>query len=277
MFFTMQSVRQRTPLYPTNSAEEAVEAVLRTIRNSTRAARDLIGGERPEPGELAEAGEEISGAVASLMQRWRSLDRASPYRAASIDEARVLVEELLEMADGASETIGAALLLEADLSVLVLAQARADAGDRIRTGRGLRSLRRLASDTGIALGYLSDLEGGRQGPPSDEVLRRLEQVLGVDLSVVTKARDRAVQLKQRHQERQARGRRRAAPAQGLLPREEARLRTIASAVADDPNLFALMEGVRQLPPGARRGVEQLVAELLRAFGESEPGPKAVSH
>jgi transcriptional regulator with XRE-family HTH domain len=271
MFAMEKSVRQRTISFPANEAEEAVYAVLRTIRTSTGAARDLIAQGEAEATELAEVAEEIGGGVASLLQRWRLLDRGSPYRSASLDEAANLVEDVIARAEAAGGNTGIALSLESELAALVLAQARASAAEQIATGRGSRSLRSLAAGTGLALGYLSDLEAGRRGPPSDDVCRKLEVDLDIELlPAVAEARQRAEELKRRHRQRRARARRMPL-AKGKLPREDTRLAAVAVAVADDPRLLELLDAVRQLPPSARRGVEQLVKELTQAFAKVESG------
>ncbi|MDQ6615684.1 MAG: helix-turn-helix domain-containing protein [Actinomycetota bacterium] len=268
MFVVILNVLQRTQYFPTDAYEEAVEAVLRTLRTAVRLAKDLVLVGQTPITELAEVAEEIGVATSALIDRWQRLERRSPYRSASLDEAVMLVTGLMDAADAVGSRANGALSLEGNLSALVAARGRSLLSDRLFAARGAKSLRSLAKEVQLALGYLSDMEAGRAGPPSVEMCHRLEEALGIDLSDVRAAKASADDLKREHRRRTARVRRRSV-AGGTLPREDARLRAIAVAAVDDPGLLDLIEAIGALPPSVRRGLQHLVTELARSLGRSD--------
>lgn len=267
MFVMNSTVRERTITYPTNASEEAVEVVLQTLRTAVREATDLVLSDEPPLAELAELAEDIGSAATAIVDRWQLLERQSPYRLAGLEEAVSAVEGLIGIAEETTGRAAAALSLERDLAALVAAHGRALLSDRLPAGRGSRSIRALAKEVDIALGYLSDLEAGRVGPPSADVCEKLQRATSIELSDVHAARDRADELKRAYRRRTARTRRTSAVG-GTLPREDARLRALATAAIDDPQLLDLVDAIRQLPPGVRRGLEALVSELRHSITEA---------
>jgi transcriptional regulator with XRE-family HTH domain len=215
--------------------------------------------------ELAELVEEIGTAAGSLIDRWPRLERNSPYRLASLDEAIILVSELIELGRTSGDRSSPALLLEGNLSVLVAAQARALLSERLSTARGSRSIRSVSKGLHLALGYLSDLESGRTGPPSAAVLEKLATGLDIDLSDVSTAKIRAEQLKHSHR-RHVTQTRRTYVVGGMLPGEDTRPRALGAAT-DDPQLLDLIDAIRQLPVPLRQVVAKLAKDLKAAWDQ----------
>jgi transcriptional regulator with XRE-family HTH domain len=192
----------------------------------------------------------------------------SPYRLASPDEAISLISELADLGDTPGERAGS-LTFDDSLAALFSLKARALLSDRLRTARGSRSIRSTAGDLNVALGYLSDLESGRKGPPSQAVLGKLADGLAIDLSDVAAAIVQAEELKDAHRQRTARTRR-AYASPGAHPLEDSRLRSLAASAAEDPELMELINAIRRLPVGLRRALRNLLAELEVAQGERLP-------
>lgn len=268
MFAMKSGVRQRTRLFPANEGEEAVEAVLRSLRADAQGAKDLALADSPRRGELAELAERIRSAAGSLVDRWPRLERMSPYRLASLDEGISLISELADLGDTPGRRAGP-LTFDDSLAALFSLKARALLSDRLRTARGSRSIRSTAGDLNVALGYLSDLESGRKGPPSQAVLGKLADGLAIDLSDVAAAIAQAEALKDAYRQRTARARR-AYASPGAYPLEDSRLRSLAASAAEDPELMELIDAIQRLPVGLRRALRNLLAELEAAYGGKVP-------
>jgi len=265
MFVMKSSVRQRTMIYPANEGEEAVEAVLRTLRTDTRAAKDLLQAEGQHREELAELAEQIRTAVGSLVDRWPRLERQSPYRLAALDEAIGMINELADLGE-ASGRRAAPVDFEDSLGALLSVKARALLSERLRAARGSRSVRSTARDLHVALGYLSDLESGRAGPPSASVLEKLADGLAIDLSDVAAAIARAEAFKDAHRRRVAQARRVHA-ATGARTQEDIRLGAFSGSAEEDLELLDLIEAIRRLPAELQRALRLLVTQLAAGQGE----------
>jgi hypothetical protein len=109
-------------------------AVLRSLRADAGAAKDLAlaGGQRRA--ELAELAERIRSAAGSLIDRWPRLERRSPYRLASPDEAIGLIGELADLGEARGAHVGS-LAFDDSLAALFSAKARALLSDRLRTAK----------------------------------------------------------------------------------------------------------------------------------------------
>jgi transcriptional regulator with XRE-family HTH domain len=263
-----KTVRQRTSLYPANESEEAIDAVLRSLRTDVRAAKDLALSGVQRRGELAELAERIRSAAGSLVDRWPRLERLSPYRLASLNEAISIISELADLNETPGGQVGP-LSFDDSLAGLFSLRARALLSERLRMARGSRSIRSTASELNVALGYLSDLESGRANPPSEAILKKLADGLAIDLSDVAATIARAKTLKDAHRQRTARTRRRhASPVAHALGGPW--LSSLAALVAEDPELMELIDAIQRLPVGLRRALRNLLAELEVAHGGQMP-------
>jgi transcriptional regulator with XRE-family HTH domain len=263
----LRSARLRTLPFPANIEEEAVEAVLASLSEAADALLEELGRDVPEFPLIGNLSEDLGRSTRSLIPRWRRLPRASPYREHAIPQALGLLQRVFEAAEAAGPAARDAAAIEDEVGELALVVARLQVGKALRTAREGMSLRAAAAHTGLAVGYLSELEGGQTGLPSDEVCRRLDAALGTKVVPMVKdARQRAAELKDRSRTRRAKGardRRRGGP---LGPRDDARLQAVVTALADDRTLLELTEALIALPHTARRGVQQLMQGFKDAFG-----------
>jgi transcriptional regulator with XRE-family HTH domain len=261
------SVRLRTSPFPANIQEEAVEAALASLSETAAALLDELGPNTPDLPVLGNLSEDLGRSARSLVSRWRRLPRISPYREHAILQALDVLRSVTEAADAAGAAVQDAVATEDEVGEFLLLAARLRVAKALRTARKGTSLRAAAARIGLAVGYLSELEGGQAGLPSDEVCRKLDGALGTKVEPVVKdARLRAAELKTRSRMRRARrgsDRRHGAP---LGPRDDARLQAVVTALAADRSLLELTETLVTLPRAARRGVQQLLEGFNDAYG-----------
>lgn len=67
-----------------------------------------------------------------------------------------------------------------------------DFGDALKAKRtaAKKKLRETSEATGLSVGYLSDIEQGRKGPPDVEVIRKLQDFLGISDDELMKLAER---------------------------------------------------------------------------------------
>jgi transcriptional regulator with XRE-family HTH domain len=253
--------------FPASIEEEAVEAILASLSDAAGALLEELGRDVPELPVVGSLSEDLARSTRSLIPRWRRLPRASPYREHAIPQALGHLQRIFEAAEAAGPDVRDAAAVEDEVGELVLVAARLRVGEALRMARQGMSLRTAAARTGLAVGYLSELEGGQTGLPSDEVGRRLDAVLGTKVEpMVRDVRQRVAELKGRSRTRRAkhaRDRRRGGP---LGPRDDARLQSVVTALADDRALLELTEALIALPHAARRGIQQLIQGFNDASG-----------
>lgn len=252
----------RTILYPSNAEEEAVQAGLDSLRAALRSLRQEIDHPEPELMIIAQLADELGRAARSVVSRSKRLGADSPYWPAAIEEAR----EALEGARGLGKRIGGvvedAIAFEEDLADVLLAAEKLKIGRAVHAARAKRnwSLRALCERAGLAIGYLSDLERGRTGVPSEAAAKALDEVLGTGV-----AAQRAKLLPElsslRHKGRERRLRQ---PEPGLRdPRLSVRLAAISDALARDEGLRVTIERLLEMSDSVRSGIRKLVEELAR--------------
>jgi transcriptional regulator with XRE-family HTH domain len=262
-----QPARLRTLPFPANIEEEAVEAVLTSLSEAAEALLEEFESDVPELAVIGGLSEDLGRSSRSLIPRWRRLPRASPYREQAIRQALDLLQRVSKAAEAAGPAARDAAAIEDEVGELVLAAARLQVGKALRAARQGMSLRAAAARTGLAVSYLSELEGGQTGLPSEEVCRRLDTILGTKVvPVVEEARQRVAVLKDRSRTRRAKGARDRRRDSLFGPRDDARLQAVVTALADDRVLLELTEALVALPHPARRGVQQLIQGIRDAFG-----------
>src|SRR6266536_1048177 len=199
------SARLRTSPYPANIHEEAVEAALASLSETAAALLDELGPNTPDLPVLGNLSEDLGRSARSLVSRWRRLPRISPYREHAILQALDVLRSVSEAADGAGAAVQDAVATEDEVGELILLAARLRVGKALRTARKGTTLRAAAARTGLAVSYLSELEGGQAGLPSDEACQKLDAALGTKVEPVVKdARQRVAELKSRSRTRRAR-------------------------------------------------------------------------
>jgi transcriptional regulator with XRE-family HTH domain len=263
-------VPQRTLPFPASTWEVAVDAVLRALRDAAAAAGEELGASEPDLSLLGTHAEEIGRSAASLLERWRHLDETSPYRDGALEIAVTVVDGVMQTAQAAGPAMESAIALEEELANLVLAAAKWQVGITLRRARGKESLRAMARRAVLSVGYLSELETGQAGLPSEQVCLKLDGALKTDVdSMARTARNQETQLRQRAASRRARQVALPPSLITLGPRANARMQTVIGALVRDPHLMELTEGLMRLGSPARRGIQKLVAELLEPTTGSE--------
>jgi transcriptional regulator with XRE-family HTH domain len=266
------NVRRRTRPHPTNALEEAVDVSLGAVIDAGRALREEINQAPPDVGSIARNAEEVGRAARSLTIRSRRLERGSPYESA-VDEGLELVEGLIVAAEGAGPAVADAIAFEAELVELLAAVVRRRIGGELKKARTRNqlSIRSLSRTTGLGLGYVSEIEGGRSGPPSVEVCTKLDAVLGTKLAkMVGETQARVENLKEAARERRKRESRGTRRVPDLAPRESARVQAAVIALANDDQLLRLVEHLIAVPLEARRAVARLIEGVAPLFKE-DPG------
>jgi transcriptional regulator with XRE-family HTH domain len=247
MFVHMGHVRNRTLPLPEEPTEHSADAALTEVRSR---AQTLIGLARDEDwaGVAGVSGEAIR-AARSLKRRWEALDRRSPYRRYVLPTALALLTDAAEAVSRHGVAAEGPLHeLRADLNLMI---ARDAAADLIAEARGNRNLRELARETGLGLGYLSDLQTGKVGPPSERAAAALDRAMGTSLAeLVAEARATARELRA-----QARVANRAITVTPSARRSDAdRLSELTMALASDRALQDLLERLIGMPARARAGL-----------------------
>ncbi len=262
-----QAARFRTLPFPANIEEEAVEAVLASLSEAAGTLAEELGRDVPELPLVGTLSEDLARSTRSLIPRWRRLPRSSPYREHAIPQALDLLQRVFEAAEAAGPAARDAAAIEDEVGELVLVAARLQVGKALRTARQGMSLRAAAARTSLAVGYLSELEGGKTGLPSDEACQRLDAALATKVAPMVKdVRQRVADLKGRSRTRRAKHARDRRRGPVLGPRDDARLQAVVTALADDRALLELTEALITLPRTARRGVQQLIQGVNDAFG-----------
>ena len=169
-------------LYPTNEREEGIHASVEGLRDAAAALVGELERGEPDVSSLADDAEQMAWATASLLGRWRHLTRASPYRLAALDEAEEILQSVLTRVNQNAD-LGDVISLEDELALVTLTSARAKVAERLRRARTASGLpvRGAAQLASVAPAYLSELEAGKSGLPSDDVCARLEEALGVEI------------------------------------------------------------------------------------------------
>lgn len=249
-------------LYPTNTDEEAVEAVLRTLRRARDGfLEDLRAGER-DAGTLASQVEDLGRAARQLGARWKHLDRDSPYRWEALEEAIKAIEAVDAAAVEAGPEIKEIVELESDLADLLTLDARLDVAAAIGVAldENSTSARKAAKASGVSYSYLSELRGAKGTLPLPDISDKLDQLLGTSLTQKVEAsRQRIEALRQEAKALRGRRARRGATLPTL--RGHARIQAVVARLADDQGVLELVEDVIALPEAVRRTIHNLATEL----------------
>lgn len=252
-------------LYPTNTAEEAAEAVLSTLRSSTTAFVSDFSDDQREAAVLGAHLEGIARAVRQFAARWSRLDRDSPYRWEPIEECVEAIQTVQQLAEGDRE-VAQIVDLDEEMAELLTIETKLDVASAIVAALEDRSLsaRAASKSTGISYSYVSELQGARGSLPSDTVCQRLDELLETDLETkVAHARAGIEELRGRARER------RRQPAGGvvLVPGEvlTVRVQTVVARLVEDDTALEQVEDLLALPDGVRRSLGALVTELRDSF------------
>lgn len=255
-------------LYPANETEEAVEAVLRTIRESCRGILEELDSVPPDQERLVDFAGDLVRAARSLPARWRRLDLDSPYRAGVIGPALDLLGEVANRASSVGGKAEEAVAIEEELADLVMISGQLAVANeltqRLRT-EGL-SLRGLAKSLSLSPGHLSDLQKGHNGLPSPELCRKLDALLKTRLESSTReTRGHVEGLREKARTRKKERTRSTRRASVLGLTESARIQAVTISLAGDEQLLALVETLIDLPKPAQRGIRKAVKDLADAY------------
>src|SRR5262249_5003358 len=158
---------------------------------SAAAVHEELSLAEPDPSILGSHAEDIAKCCNSLLERWRHLEEYSPYRDGALHTAIETLEAILEAAQRAGSTVETAIALEGELADLVVIAAKWQIGATLRKARGTESQRGIARRVVMSAGYLSELEAGQAGLPSESVCKKLDGALNTDVqTMVSRARDR---------------------------------------------------------------------------------------
>jgi len=250
-----QAVHSRTHLAQLNDLEARVTRAL-------AATHDELATEQPSLPELLELDSEIAGCVQDVLGLGSQLRPSSPGWSETAANVWKGLEGLFNMIAVEHPDIDRALGLDEQLQELILASTRWNVAVTVSTARAGKTVREVANEVGMSIGYLSELEGGKPrsvGLPSPGMCTKIDNALGTDLRTrVGDARAKIAAL-----EEHARRRRSSAASTTGQPLTsfEFRLQIVADTMGRDVQLLAFVERFVLLSDSARRGVEKLVEEL----------------
>ncbi len=124
----------------------------------------------------------------------------------------------------------------------------------------VRELRKLSEQTGVSIGYLSDLARGKAGPPAAKTAKRIDEVAGTKLDeLASRSREIIDAIRREARAREAEVLRFASRARETGDR----LTRVSMALTGDPDLLDLTERISRLPKPARDALGALLSELAR--------------
>lgn len=243
-----ESVRFRTLPTPDDPQEQAFRQALEELEAAVRE----LAAEDADPDLMSEA----RGAARTISRAWQALPVESPYRGV-IGDAVVLVHQVAELAWEIDPAI--ARDLEEAHADLVQVEARRRVMEIVTAAVAEAGVRKLAKETGISLGHVSDLSNGRGGLPQARTARAIDEVLGSSIEgLVQEARADATKIRQAARQLEREGVRRAAT---TAPSATDALTRINLALAGDQELLALVQRLIEMPGRARRGLQDLLSSL----------------
>ena len=204
---------------------------------------------------------EARAAARSVLRAWDALPLKSPYREVVGDAGFLLCE--LATAAWAFDPVIARDLEELRANVVLLdarCQVMKTVASVVARDGGLR---KLAQRAGVSVGHLSELSNARGGLPRARTARAIDEVAGTAIEeLILAARAEAAGIRQtaRKHEREAATRNRP-----VRPSTTDVITRINLAMADDPELLALVARLLDVPRRARRPL----ADLLASFGQRD--------
>jgi transcriptional regulator with XRE-family HTH domain len=246
-------VRFRTLPFTDDPHEQAFRQVLDELAGSVR---DLDRAE--QDGHFFT---EARAAARSLLRAWDALPPKSPYRDV-VDEAGFILRELATAAWAFDPVVARDLEeLRADI---VLVDARCQVMKTVASVAARDGgLRKLAHRAGVSVGHLSELSNARGGLPRARTARAIDEAAGTAIEeLVLAARADAGGIRQT-----ARKREREATTRNRPPRPSTTdtLARINLAMAEEPELLALVARLLDVPRQARRAL----LDLLASFGQRD--------